>query len=314
MTVKPRRPNPGSRLDPESPGRDRFGRSSCRSAISCINCGWKEGAAPDGALAAMYSTDDSNLMRAPGAHDPTVRTRPAGQEDIARDVRKIVVINGKGGCGKTTVSTNLASYYARQGYPPALFDHDPQTSTMRWLKGRAAHLPAIHGVPVQTRQKLGVTRSWHLRVPHETRRIISDTPAGLAGIDISEHVHGADCILIPVLPSSIDIEAGADFIRDLLLMGRVRSMGVHVGIIANRIKEKTVALQALERFLRNLRIPVVARFRDSQSYVHAAEQGVGIADLGQSRLVRRETAEWGRLVDWIERHSTPRGVSLHARS
>ena len=262
----------------------------------------------------LHSENKPRRIDPPTTHDPTVRTIPVSQDEVAQDVRKIVVINGKGGCGKTTVSTNLASYDARRGYPPALFDHDPQTSTMRWLKGREKSMPEIHGVPVQIRQKLGVTRSWHLRVPPQTRRIISDTPAGLAGNEISEHVRGADCILIPVLPSSIDIEAGADFIRDLLLMGRVRSAGIHVGIVANRIKEHTLALQRLERFLKSLNIPVVARFRDTQSYVHAAEQGVGITELRPTRTVRREAEQWKRLVDWIESHSNPRGVSLHAHT
>ena len=243
----------------------------------------------------------------PIRHDPAVRTRPAHAHGVAPNPPKIVVINGKGGCGKTTVSTNLATFYAQRGLPPALFDHDPQTSTMRWLRGRDASLPSIHGVAVQVRQKLGVTRSWHLRVTAETRRIISDTPAGLAGIDIADHVQGADCILIPVLPSSIDIEAGADFIRDLLLMGRVRGSGARIGIIANRIKEKTVALQALERFLHSLRIPVVARFRDTQNYVHAAEQGLGINEMPRqgNRTVGREVDQWARLVQWIESPQAP---------
>lgn len=216
------------------------------------------------------------------------------------DIRKIVIINGKGGCGKTTVATNLATWYANRGFHPALFDHDPQTSSMRWLRGRPADQPAVHGVAVQTRQKLGVTRSWHLRVPAETSRIINDTPAGLAGLDIADHVQGADCVLIPVLPSAIDIEAGADFIRDLLLVGRVRAAGIHVGIIANRIKSRTVALQALERFLNSLRIPVVARFRDSQHYVHAAEQGLGIGELARSRSVETEVGQWNALFQWVE--------------
>ncbi len=242
-------------------------------------------------------------------HHPGARVVSGSGEGVAGAVRKVVVINGKGGCGKTTVSTNLAVHYAHRGFRPALFDHDPQTSTMRWLKGRDTSLPPIHGVAVQSRQKNGVTRSWHLRVPPETRRIISDTPAGLAGINIAEHVRSADCILIPVLPSSIDIEAGADFIRDLLLVGRVREAGIHVGIIANRIKEHTVALQGLERFLRSLRIPVVARFRDTQSYVNAAERGLSISELRHGHRVRREAAQWDQLLNWIETHSISRGVA-----
>lgn len=217
--------------------------------------------------------------------------------------RKIVVINGKGGCGKTTVATNLAVWYAHEGLYPALFDHDPQTSSSRWLNARPARAPAIHGVSLQERQRLGVTRAWHLRVPPGTRRIINDTPAGVAGLEIADHVEGADIILIPVLPSSIDIEAGADFIRDLLIKAKIRrdARGARVGIIANRIKEHTVALQSLERFLQTLQIPVVARLGDTQNYLHAAEQGLGIAELRERpRALQRELRAWRDLVAWLE--------------
>lgn len=247
----------------------------------------------------MYTENRSNRPGAFGTEESD-RHRPQQNGPGSVETRKIVIINGKGGCGKTTVATNLATWYANRGYNPALFDHDPQTSSMRWLRGRPADLPAVHGVATKSRQKLGVTRSWHLRVPVGTQRIINDTPAGLAGLDIADQVQGADCVLIPVLPSAIDIEAGADFIRDLLLMGRVRSSGIRVGIIANRIKSRTVALQALERFLKSLRIPVVARFRDSQYYVHAAEQGLGIGELSRTRGINMEVEQWNALFQWIE--------------
>ncbi len=246
---------------------------------------------------------DDGYTATPKDTEALFRSRDAGAQPrvaASREIRKIVVINGKGGCGKTTVSTNLATWYAQRGFHPALFDHDPQTSSMRWLKGRGQDQPPIHGISMLARQKLGVTRSWQLRIPAETRRLISDTPAGLAGLEIPDHIRGADCVLIPVLPSSIDIEAGADFIRDLLLLGRVRSTGVRIGIVANRIKQHTVALQALERFLRSLKIPVVARFRDTQAYVHAAEQGLGIHELKMGNTVRQEIHEWNKLFDWIE--------------
>lgn len=249
----------------------------------------------------MYNDNTTEGRTGEPGYDPggTSATSPVSPQRT----RKIVVINGKGGCGKTTVSTNLAVWYAHAGYHPALFDHDPQTSSSRWLNARSQAAPPIHGVSLQERQSLGVTRSWHLRVPHETRRIINDTPAGVAGLEIADHVEGADVILIPVLPSSIDIEAGADFIRDLLLKAKIRRdhRGARVGIIANRIKEHTVALQSLERFLQTLHIPVVARLRDTQSYLHAAEQGLGIRELRtHNRAVERELKSWQGLLEWLE--------------
>lgn len=91
--------------------------------------------------------------------------------------------------------------------------------------------------------------------------------------------------------------------RDLLLKSGIQrgGRGTRIGIVANRLKERTVALESLERFLRSLGIPVVARLRDTQNYLHAAEQGAGIAELtGRSRTIQREMRAWRALVDWLE--------------
>ena len=51
-------------------------------------------------------------------------------------LQKIVVLNPKGGSGKTTIATNLAAYFATQGLKPALMDMDAQASSSRWLSKR----------------------------------------------------------------------------------------------------------------------------------------------------------------------------------
>ena len=61
-------------------------------------------------------------------------------------MHKIVIINSKGGSGKTTVSVNLAAALAASGERTALLDLDPQGSSMRWLKQRSEELPPITGI------------------------------------------------------------------------------------------------------------------------------------------------------------------------
>lgn len=214
-------------------------------------------------------------------------------------MKRIVVINSKGGCGKTTVSTNLASYYAAQGINTALFDYDPQGSSMRWLKLRPAEQANIYGVTAQKNAARAVTMSWQLRLPAETERLIVDTPPGLKGIELIEQIKGADIILIPVLPSPLDIFATADFIRDLLLEAKVRMNATRIGIIANRTKKNTVAFQSLERFLDSLSIPVVARLRDTQNYLRATDDGLGIHELkGQNTYL--DAQHWKQIRQWID--------------
>ncbi|MCW9013496.1 MAG: ParA family protein [Gammaproteobacteria bacterium] len=212
---------------------------------------------------------------------------------------RIVVINTKGGCGKTTISTNLASFYASRGINTALFDYDPQGSSMRWLKLRDESQSPIYGVVAHRNAARAVTMSWQLRLPPETERLIIDTPPGLKGSDLVEQLKGADRILIPVLPSPIDIFATADFIRDLMLEAKVRLNSTRLGIVANRVRKNTLAFQSLERFLHSLSIPVVGKLRDTQNYVRASEEGMGIHEL-KRQPVYVDRMHWSAIYDWLE--------------
>ena len=212
---------------------------------------------------------------------------------------KITVMNTKGGCGKTTVATNLASYCASRGYGTALFDYDRQASSMRWLKGRPSSLPPIHGVAAFEPPRLGITRTWQMRVPQDTRYSITDTPAGYALIDIEDRVAETDVILIPVLPSTIDIHSTADFIRDLLLIGKARTHNTRLAIVTNRTRIRTRAVEKLERFLNKLDIPVIARIRDTQHYISAYEQGLGIHELDE-RDAQRDRETWAELLEGLD--------------
>ena len=212
---------------------------------------------------------------------------------------KITVMNAKGGCGKTTIATNLASYCASRGYGTALFDYDRQGSSIRWLNERPSALPPIHGVAAFEPPRMGITRAWQMRTPQETRYIITDTPAGCALVDIEDRVAETDVILIPVLPSSIDIHSTADFIRVLLLVGKARIHNTPLAIVTNRTRIRTRAVEKLERFLNKLDIPVIARIRDTQHYVSAAEQGLGIHELNE-RDAKKDRETWCELLDWLD--------------
>lgn len=221
------------------------------------------------------------------------------RQDAAPRTVRVIVMNSKGGCGKTTVATNLASYCAAKGHGTALFDYDLQASSIRWVKGRPKDRPVIHGVAAYEPPPQGMTRAWQMRVPPGTRYVVMDTPAGFAGIDLEDRVAEADVVLIPVLPSVIDIQSTADFIRDLLLVGKARARNKRLGIVANRTRARTKALEALERFLRSLDIPVVAWVRDTQYYVRAAEQGVGVHEL-EEHAARQDAESWAQILHWLE--------------
>ena len=213
-------------------------------------------------------------------------------------VRKIVVLNPKGGSGKTTVATNLVAYYASAGFRTVLVDHDPQASSSRWLRKRAAHQSTIHCIQAFEKNPR-VTRSFLMRLPAGTERVVVDTAAAVSAQDMPELVRDADAILVPVLPSDIDIHACSKCIADLLLVAKIKRREHRIGVIANRTRRNTLVLQTLLRFLDSLEIPVVATLRDSHNYLRAAELGHGLHEM-KNYLVRDDLETWQPLVDWLE--------------
>lgn len=211
---------------------------------------------------------------------------------------RIVVLNPKGGSGKTTIAVNLASYFATRGLTPLLMDYDAQGSSMRWIRKRPPNLPEIRAVAAFERDTR-LTRSFQLRAPEGTGRVIIDTPAAVPSHGFPDLTRDAHKIIVPVLPSDIDIHAASKCIADLLLVGKIRRGDNRIGVIANRVRRNTLIYQALMRFLGTLGIPVVATFRDSQSYVRSAELGIGIHEM-KSYTVREDLGQWGPLIDWLE--------------
>ena len=207
-----------------------------------------------------------------------------------------LVINPKGGSGKTTVATTLASYFAAQ-VPTALMDYDAQGSSLNWLKQRPMHLPRIHGANAAP-AKPGRLRSMDMRVPEETRQLVIDAPAGASGLLLQEMLSRTNCILIPVAPSSIDIHATANFIRDLLLAGRIRAQNIRLGVVANRVRKAVPVYQPLERFLNSLNLPLLTRLSDSEAFVAAAETGVGVFEM-EFAVSAAERQQFMPIVEWI---------------
>src|SRR5262249_61686185 len=85
-------------------------------------------------------------------------------------MRHILVTNAKGGCGKSTIATSLAAYFASEGYATALADYDPQASALSWLEQRPADYAPIAAVPAY---ESGLTK-----VPRKTQFFAMAPTAG----------------------------------------------------------------------------------------------------------------------------------------
>ena len=214
------------------------------------------------------------------------------------NLNKVVILNPKGGSGKSTLATNLAALYARNESTPAVMDYDPQGSAMAWLERRPEDLPPIHGIAAY-KKSMQATRSWQLRVPVETETLLIDSPASINHDDLRELTRDATSILVPVLPSSMDIHAASRCIADLLLVAKIDRRDRKLAVVANRTRKNTKSFVKLMRFLDSLGIPIVAVLRDTQNFVHSAEQGRGICEMPPSK-VRPDVEQIEKIAAWLD--------------
>lgn len=204
-------------------------------------------------------------------------------------MRTILVVNPKGGCGKTTVATNLAGGLAARGGDVRLLDLDRQQSATTWLAMRPAHLPRVSSLDRDREHTRNGHRAW----------LVIDSPAGIHGKSLAHAVKLADKVLVPVQPSVFDMAATADFLRLLAAEKVVRKHKTFVGIIGVRVDPRTRAAATLEAFLAQLELPVLTYLRDSQVYPNAAFNGLSVFDLAPS-AGERDQLQWDAILSWLD--------------
>jgi chromosome partitioning protein len=209
-----------------------------------------------------------------------------------------LVINPKGGSGKTTVTTALASYFAARLVPVTVMDYDPQGSSLNWLRLREPFRNPIHAANAAP-QKGNRLRGIEMHVPEDTRQLIIDAPAGASGLLLQEMLARTDCIVVPVAPSAIDIHATANFIRDLLLTGRIRMRNIRLSVVANKVRNSMPTYEPLERFLKSLKLPLLTRLSDSDVYLKAVESGLGLFEMDEATTAP-ERAQFLPVAQWVE--------------
>ena len=207
--------------------------------------------------------------------------------------KTVLVASSKGGVGKTTLSTNLAAHFANDGKRTVLVDADRQGSSRYWAEKRAHLETAV--LPVD-----GTRRDWDRKVPGDAQHVVVDAPAGAHGPELLHFLDAADAVVVPVLPSRIDIEATVPFLDTLAKHPRVRKGDLPVGLVGNRLRPWTNASQQFMDALREWPYPLIAELRDTQAYVLMAGLGRSLFDY-QSQQVREHQADWAPLLKWLKR-------------
>lgn len=205
-------------------------------------------------------------------------------------MRHIMVMNAKGGCGKSTLATNIASYFADAGYGVALADYDPQRSSIDWLERRPSNRPAIAGLEAY---KDGLRHA-----PRGADILVIDAPARSHGKELTDLVRHAETIVVPVLPSTIDMQASDRFIKELKAVGKIDRKEAKIGVVANRVREYTLIFEELDEYLTSAKVPYIAALREAQNYIRAYTRGLGIFELPEY-LAWPDWEQWEPLIRWL---------------
>lgn len=220
-------------------------------------------------------------------------------EDPSRQRFVVLVANAKGGCGKTTMSTNLASYYANKGQAVTLLDMDPQQSSNLWLRQRErSGKNDIHGLTLPVDAHFNASKL-HSPIRQSREYLVIDSPAGLSGPALDALLRVSQVVLVPVLPSPIDIRAATRFLQAIMLSPEYRKRPRRVAVVANRARERTRIYAQLRGFLSSLKIPFLVTLRDTQIYVQATGLGVGVVEIDQLSA-KADQNDWRRVAEWLE--------------
>ena len=206
-------------------------------------------------------------------------------------MRHIMVMNAKGGCGKSTLATNIASYFATEGATVALADYDPQRSSLDWLDRRPSNRPTIAAV---AGYEDGLRHA-----PRNADIVVIDAPARSHGKELIDLVKHAETIVVPVLPSTIDIQATTTFLDELRNVGKIERKQAKFGLVANRVRDNTLIFDDLDEYLLKAKAPYIAALREAQNYVRAYTRGLGIFELPEY-LAWPDWDEWEPLTSWLK--------------
>lgn len=209
-------------------------------------------------------------------------------------MKTVLVASSKGGAGKTTIATHLAAQSALDGLRTALVDADPQASSTRWAQKRAGLDSAVLAID-GTRRK-----AWRRQVPDDTQRVVVDGAAGAMADELDPFLETVDAVIVPIVPSTFDIEATVPFLDSLARHPRVRKGTLRVGLVGNKLKPWTnVSQQALD-LLKQWPYPLIAQLRDSQGYVVTTALGKSLFDY-HSAQVREHQSDWQPLLRWLKK-------------
>lgn len=188
---------------------------------------------------------------------------------------KIGITNLKGGCGKSTISFNLAVSLAHLGYSVVLVDTDTNRNTLQWYAARDESLPKVLAVGTVDPKALAKTVG-ALNEKHDF--VIMDGTPNLSAMSTTI-ILASDLLLIPVRPGANDFRALEEFMKSLDKAKEYRE-DIQAYFIINEYNDKITTYRGIKDHLKeNYNIPILDTVIKSRvAYVEATINGTGVIE------------------------------------
>jgi len=188
----------------------------------------------------------------------------------------ISIANQKGGTGKTTLSMNLAAGLAQQGRT-LLIDADPQGSAVQWSNLSTDEKPfPVFVISVGNNLKRETER-----FAKDYDYLVIDCPPTLETGVMQAALQVSDTVLIPVLPSPIDLWASIR-IADAIEQAKIRNRKLKPFIVVNQLEPRSALSTAMKEALEEFDIPALKTgIRRRAIYRNAAIEGLSVYCMGK---------------------------------
>ncbi|NCQ52257.1 ParA family protein [archaeon] len=200
------------------------------------------------------------------------------------------ILNHKGGVGKSTLSTNLAGYFANKGSKVMVGDFDVQQSTQNWLSHRPSYLAPIVAWEINN----GQLSTKNVDIDY----IIVDSPAGIRATSLKKLVSMSDKVIVPLRPGFFDILSTQSFLEEIVEIINEQEKETDICLVGNMVDLQTRASEQLQKFIQSTGLSSPTMIRQAQIYVHLAAHGLTLFD-SKSNIFENEIKQWEPLIDWL---------------
>jgi chromosome partitioning protein len=207
-------------------------------------------------------------------------------------MRTITLLSQKGGCGKSTLATQLAVWATQQDELACIVDLDPQASANLWKSFRKAKLPLVQrALPerlahvASEAEALGVTT------------LLVDTPPHLDRAAV-EAIRLADLVVCPTKPDLLNLGALADTVALLENADAKEKTLAVINDLPTAAKARAQATETATVTLKRFGLPIAeTTVGHSAAMVDAIAMGLGITEKAPKNAASKDIAAlWAEIV------------------